>query len=167
MTVILHYGQIKWQTDRVNLVRVMVKQTPLSERVKELPADAKSRKFPSYLKCSTSHSGQKKINRDWIIYSSSKGPICLPYSYWTLTFLSFVVLEPGMHLFHSIWTTLTSNCFLAWSPDKDYGVMPVFVLHSCYTINWLYLFLLKVPFLVFQYQPLFSMPVTFLLQEEV
>ena len=66
-------------SDRVNLVRVMAKRTSFSERAKKLPADAEGREFPNYLTYSTSHNGREKIDRDWIVYSSSKKALfCLP-----------------------------------------------------------------------------------------
>uniref|UniRef100_A0A3B4ZP78 DUF4371 domain-containing protein n=1 Tax=Stegastes partitus TaxID=144197 RepID=A0A3B4ZP78_9TELE len=66
-------------SDRVHLVRVMAKRKPFSERAKELPADAEGREFPNYVTYSTCHNGREKIERDWIIYSSSKKALfCLP-----------------------------------------------------------------------------------------
>ena len=46
--------------DKVNLVRVMAKRAPFSERAKELPSDAEGREFPNYLTYSTSHNGREK-----------------------------------------------------------------------------------------------------------
>ena len=64
-------------SDRVKLVCVMGQRTPFSERAKELPADAEGR--ANYLTYSTSHNGREKIDRDWIVYSSSeKALFCLP-----------------------------------------------------------------------------------------
>ena len=68
--VILHYGQqqrptlTEWTCDG--------KRTPFSQSAGELAADAEGRAFPHCLTYSTSHNVHENIDRDWIIYSSSK-----------------------------------------------------------------------------------------------